>query len=151
MKKFKFRLESLLKLRQQNEDEKKRAVGLLLSEIHEQQRQALEMDAQLQQEGDLLKEQYLQGSVDLDWVGHYRRYVTSVQNAINQRIANVAKVQGNLNHARSELTQAARQKKILEKLKEKKQKRYDAEIRRQELLAGDEMATQRYLRNRQLV
>ena len=101
MKKFKFRLETLLKLRQQDEDEKKKAVGQLLSEIHEQQREALEMDAQLQQEGDLLKEQYLQGNVDLDWVSHYRGFVTSVQNAINKRIGNVTKIQGNLNLART--------------------------------------------------
>ena len=150
MKKFKFRLETLLKLREQDEDEKKRAVGQLVSEIHEQQREALEMDAQLQQEGGLLKEKYLQGNVDLDWVSHYRGFVTSVQNAINKRIANVTKIQGKLNLARTELAQAARQKKVLEKLKEKKQKRYDAAVRQQELLVSDEMATQLYLRQRQL-
>lgn len=149
MKKFKFRLEPLLKLRKAHEDEKKRAVGVLLSEIHEQQRQALEMDVQLQQEGDLLKEQYMQDNIDLDWVSHYRRYVSSVQHAINQRIDNVTKIQGSLNHARAELAEAAKQKKILEKLKEKKQKRYHAELRRQESRAEDEMATQVYLKTQQ--
>lgn len=150
MKKFKFRLEALLKLRQQTEDEKKRVVGDLVSEINEQQRQALEMDVQLQREGDILKEQYQQGNVDLDWVSHYRGFVMSTQNAIAQRIEKVAQIQGKLSHARHELADAARQKKILEKLKEKKHKRYDADLQRQELLAGDELATQLYLNNRQL-
>ena len=150
MKKFKFRLEALLKLRQQAEDEKKRMVGQLLSEINEQQREALEMDVQLQREGDILKEQYLQGNVDLDWVSHYRGFVISTQNAINQRIEKVVQIQGKMSHARKELADAAREKKILEKLKEKKQKRYDAELQRLELLAGDELATQLYLNNRQL-
>lgn len=146
MKQFKFRLESLLKLRQQAEDEKKRAVGALLAEIHEQQRQALEMDTQLQKEGDLLKEQHLQGTIDLDWVGHYRSYVTHVQEAINQRIANVMKVQGKLSHARNELAQASKEKKILEKLKEKKQQRFQKQLQRQDVRATDEIAAQLYLR-----
>ena len=146
MKRFKFRLVSLLKLRQQAEDEKKRVVGELLSEIHAQQREALEMDGRLQEEGELLKQQHLQGVIDLDWVGHYRRYVTHVQEAINQRISNVIKVQGKLSQARSELAEASKQKKILEKLKEKKQQRYQKQLQRQDVRDSDEIAAQLYLR-----
>ncbi len=146
MKKFKFRLQNLLQLRRQQEDQKKQAVGALLAQIHEQQRQSLEMAAAIRKEGEKLKRQYQEGKVDLNWVGHYRLYVTHLQNAINERIKNVAQIQVKLNAARQELVEAAKQTKVLEKLREKQKQRYDKQIRRREGQQQDEISASGYLR-----
>ena len=146
MKKFKFRLQNLLQLRQQQEDQKKQAVGELLAQIHEYQRQSLEMAAAIRKEGEKLKRQYQEGKVDLDWVGYYRLYVTHLHNAISERIKKVAQVQVKLSAARQELVEAAKQTKILEKLREKQKKRYDKQIRRREGQQQDEISTNSYLR-----
>ena len=146
MKKFRFRLEPLLRLRRQQEEQKKRAVGVLIREISEQQRQALQMATAVRQEGENLKHQYAQGRVDLDWAGHYRRYVSHMQMAINQRIEAVTQIQQRLQLARQELAEAAKNTKVLDKLKEKRRQRYDHELGREETRELDEVAAQGYVR-----
>ena len=54
MKKYKFRLDPVLKLRRQVEDQKKRAVGLLMTEINDLQNQALEMNNAIKDEGETM-------------------------------------------------------------------------------------------------
>ena len=147
MKQFRFRLQPLLRLRKQQEDQKKRAVGALLSQIHDLQRQALELAEAIKAEGDTLKQQYIQGNVDLNWVSHYRRYVTSVQRAIAERIQTATNIQEKLHQARRDLAEAAKQTKILEKLKERQQKQYEREWQRNENRELDEIGTKVFLRS----
>ena len=147
MKQFRFRLQPLLRLRKQQEDQKKRAVGALLSQIHDLQRQALELAEAIKAEGETLKQQYEQGNVDLNWVSHYRRYVTSVQRAIAERIQTATNVQEKLHQARRDLAEAAKQTKILEKLKERQQKQYEREWQRNENRELDEIGTKVFLRS----
>lgn len=141
MKKYQFRLQPLLRLRKQQEEQKKRAVGALMTQIHDLQRQALELADAIKTEGDILKQQYQEGKVDLHWVSHYRRYVTSVQRAIAEKIQAATSIQGKLHQARTELVEAARQSKILEKLKEKQQKQYDREWQKKENRELDEIGS----------
>ena len=147
MKQFRFRLQPLLRLRKQQEDQKKRAVGALLTQIHDLQRQALELAEAIKAEGETLKQQYVQGNVDLNWVSHYRRYVTSVQRAIAERIQAATNIQEKLHHARRDLAEAAKQTKILEKLKERQQKQYEREWQRKENRELDEIGTKVFLRS----
>lgn len=147
MKQFRFRLQPLLRLRKQQEDQKKRVVGALLTQIHDLQRQALELAEAIKTEGEKLKQQYLQGNVDLNWVSHYRGFVTSVQRAITERIQTVTKIQNNLHQARRELTEAAKQTKILEKLKERQQKQYEREWQRKENRQLDEIGSNVFMRS----
>ncbi len=147
MKKFKFRLETVLQLRQRKEDEKKKVVGELVSKINEQQNQAIEMSRILQQEGQHLKSQHELGQIDLNWMSQYRRYVSHIHQAINHRIENVTQIQNELQHARMDLMHATREKKIIEKLKEKKHKLYKKELNKEQAREQDEVAQQLYLRS----
>ena len=147
MKKFRFRLQPLLRLRKQQEDQKKRAVGAMLTQILDLQRQALELAEAIKAEGETLKQQYVQGNVDLNWVSHYRRYVTSVQRAIAERIQAATSIQEKLHQARRKLAEAAKQTKILEKLKEKQQKQYEREWQRKENRQLDEIGTKVFIRS----
>ena len=145
MKKFKFKLEPLLALRRLHEDQKKRVVASLQGEINEQQRQALQMAGEVERHGKLLKERQGRGTVDLAWVAHYRSYVTHMQRAIAQRISRVARIQQDLGIARQELAEAAKQTKILEKLKEKRRTRYEHDIRRAEAAELDDIGAKMFL------
>lgn len=146
MKKFRFRLQPLLALKKQREDEKKRVVGGLLSEINQQQQEALGMAQAIKAEGEKLKRQHEQGQIDLEWMGHYRIYVQHLQSAITRRIAKVAQIQQRLAVAREELAQAAKEAKILKKLKEKQKQRYEEQLRRREAIEQDEIAKNLYRR-----
>ena len=146
MKKFSYRLEPLLRLRRLEEDQKKRVVGSLLTEINRQQQDALDMAAAVAREGAALKEQHGLGQIDLEWVAHYRSYVTAMQQAINRRIHRVVVTQERLVAARQELAETARRAKALEKLKERRRERYDHERGRAESRMQDEISTNTFLR-----
>ncbi|MBN2212149.1 MAG: flagellar export protein FliJ, partial [Sedimentisphaerales bacterium] len=90
--------------------------------------------------------QYRSGQVDLDYVGHYFRYAYQVRQAITQHVQNVTSIQKELNVARTELSQAAQRSKILEKLKEKQQYRYDKRLQRLEAVHLDELGMQNHIR-----
>jgi flagellar export protein FliJ len=57
-------------------------------------------------------------------------------------VAAVANVQKELEAARLALAEAAKQRKVLEKLRERQEQRWREELSRKELIAADEVATQ---------
>jgi len=144
MKRFSFRLTPLLRLRRQQEEQKKRVVAGLLREIHAEQQQAVALAEAVRQEGQTLKTQQLAGRVDLEWVAQYRRYVAAVQNVIQQHIRRVAEIQQQLIGARQELVQAAQKTKVLEKLRERQHERYQRALRRAETAEQNEIGAQRF-------
>ena len=151
MKKFRFRLQSVLNLRRQQEDQKKRIVGQLLTGISLQQQQALELTDLIRQQGHILKQHFASGQIDVKQIGYYQGFVSGVQRQIAQKIATVGKIQNKLVGARAELAQSARQTKILEKLKQKKKQRFDYQLRRQESNEMDELANNAFHHPRNLV
>ena len=146
MKKFRFRLQPVLRLRQQQQDQKKRRVAELIDQVNTEQNHALALAQGMQTEGETLKQQYLAGKIDLAWVAQYRRFVTATQQAINERIRRVGVIQHDLQRARLDLSEAAKQTKILEKLREKQKKRYQAALDRIEVSQIDDIATRAYTR-----
>jgi len=147
MKKFDFRLQPILELRRRQEDQKKRAVGSLLADIARQQQQALEMAQEVRQQGRILKKQFAGGTVDVGWISYYQSYVGTMYRSIAQRIENVSSIQKSLAIARKELSEAAKQTKILEKLREKQKLRYDDRLRRAETNLIDELGMNAYCRS----
>lgn len=148
MKKFRFRLETVLKLRRLAEDEKKRVVGELLSEIHRRQQEAVELDASARAVGGELKERNGAGRIDLTWLGNYESYVSHVRSSIAEIIKSVVQLQQKLAEARQELAEAAKGARIIEKLKEKRKERYDDHLSRAETREQDEVATKNFIRSR---
>ena len=146
MKPFNFRLEPLLRLRRQTEEQKKRAVADLIARINHQQQQALQLDAELKRQGELLKQKVAQGSVDLQWIAFYRTFVVQTRKAISVHVQRVAGIQQRLTQARAELAHAAQQCKILEKLREKRKQRYQLQQKRVDANMQDEVAANIFLR-----
>jgi len=146
MKKFNFRLQPLLRLRQLQEDQKKRLVGQLMAQINENQQQALQMAYEIKRQGKELKQQFSLGKVDFGWISHYYSYVNWIHQSIALRIEKVAQIQKGLSVARQELTQAKKQTRTLEKIKEKRKERYDYQVRRLETRQQDEIGTNIYMR-----
>ena len=148
MKKFKFRLETLLRMKQFEEDRKKRNVGSLVSEINHHQQEALHLGQSLQQEGRVLKEQYLTGNIDMQRISHYRTYVTAVHQDIGKRVESVARIQGNLSEARAELRDAMKETKTLETLKDRKIEKYNRRFKKIEAGEQDEISANQHRRRK---
>jgi len=147
MKKFEFRLEPVLRLKKQVEDEKKRVVGELMAEINAQQQQALEINQTIIQQGNILKQKLAGGEVDTGWIAYYQRYVTDMRGEIARKIQTVTEIQKKLHLARRALAEAAKETKMLEKLKEKQYNQYMAFLDKLEKKELDEIGSQMYIRN----
>jgi len=98
--------------------------------------------AQAISEQSQVLQQHIQGAVDIDWITYYHGYVANLQRSIAEKINEVAKVQQKLIQARRELTEAARQTRILEKLKEKLMERHDRQLKKMEAREIDEIGNQ---------
>jgi len=140
-------METILKIKKQKEEEKRRIVGQLVAEKNEYERQAIEMSSALRLEGQKIKDQYQKNEVDLDEVSSYQKYVMQVHQGIQVRMFKVTEVQKKLSIARQEFAVIAKEAKVLEKLKENKLSSYQTELRRLERIEEDDIAAKVYLRN----
>jgi len=140
-KRFKFRLETLLRVRQTREREARRRVAAKRAEIARLDR----LDAQAEEEiartqAALVADQ--QGRIDpvvlqrgRVWIGHLRR-------AMTLRAAQRATLQAQLQQLLAELRQARTQTRVLEKLRERRWAEFRRARERQEQADADELARQ---------
>lgn len=147
MKRFVFRAQAALDLRQREEDEATRA--LLAAESRE--RAALEawMRATADMEASLRRARDVEGEASAiaprlwhrNWIAALRQVIDRCALELEQRRAEVA-------DATARRVDAARRRKSLERLRERALARWQDEARREEQKAIDELATVRFVRNR---
>jgi flagellar FliJ protein len=143
-KRYVFRFETMLKLRQQREDHHKRIVAERIRQITATREQIASIQGQIQQEMEAMRVVQGPGTLDLQqtvrhrhWLGRLHRLQLEAEGALRGLEAKLAQ-------ERAELAEAAKQRRVLEKLKERQAERYRKEMERREMLQLDEMATQRH-------
>jgi flagellar protein FliJ len=143
-KRYAFRLETLLRLRQQREDEQKRVVASRLRKIKsiEQQKQVLQV--RITEQVDSMRTLLTVGRMDMDqlkagrhWMVRLRRGVLEADGAISANRTILAQERVNLANARKDT-------KILERLKEKQREAFVTEIERQDRIESDDMNVTRF-------
>jgi flagellar protein FliJ len=133
MPKFVFQLDAVLRHRKMLEDERMRELGVAQTEMAKLQAELRAMDETTQTVSDDVRTNRLTGTLDMAFLAAHRRYVLAMQRkalALAQRMAAQQQV---VDAARAKLAEAAKQRKIIEKLKERQQERWRAEQSRKEL------------------
>lgn len=142
---FKFRFQSILQHRQRIEDECQRDLARLM-------RSRMIFQDQLQKMQDTIRESKQQmagslvGKVDLSQVSGFASYSHQVTNRGRELVTRLTQVEHQINEARQCLLNASRQRKALDRLREKHHNQWQREQDRREAAALDELATQRYAR-----
>src|SRR6187455_376325 len=131
MAQFVFNLEHVLRARRRAEQERQR---LLADE------QAVM--TKLQANMDDLRNNRLTGALDMRFLAAHRRFVAAVRQEAMGVVQAMAKQQLRVDEAQQHLAEAAKQRKIIEKLRERAQERWRAEQAHKEALAADEVVTQ---------
>jgi flagellar export protein FliJ len=143
---FVFRLETLLRVRTLREQEAKRKVGAKRAEIArvdqlndatQTEIDTRQRDLRQQQDRHVLDPLELQGG--RAWIAHLRRQIAT-------RMQQKAGLQDELRTLRDALRQARTQTRVLEKLRERRQREYDRTRRRREQAEADELAQQLHQR-----
>lgn len=147
-KRFVFRYETLLKIRRQREDQHKRIVAERVRQIVEARARLDALHQQITDEQDELRIGQGVGTVDIQqlvrhrhWIGHLHRHVLDTEGSIRV-------LEGRLAQERAALAEAVKQRKILDKLRERRLERHRLDEQRQETLADDDLTTVRYVYDR---
>lgn len=142
---FLFRFETLLRIRKQREDEKKRVVAVRLGRIAEvRQRQdnlLVAIDDQTNSLRDALRDQ----AVDVDHVRWGRHWLTHLRRGVLEAESELTAERTMLAQERSRLVEARKDVEVLARLKERRREAYLAEAARREQVESDEMNTTRFI------
>ena len=143
MKKFKFSMESLLNLKLSLENKKKEELGHAITLLK------LEKDKlfQLENKRNNVIDLYKKGSKDKIFVlelKNYNNYLLFIKKTIEEQLLIIKKAEINVEQKREEFINATKERKILDKLKEKHYENYLYEVKQEEQKIVDEIVSYNY-------
>lgn len=141
MKTFVFRLQSVLEQRHNVERQRQR-------DLAQAQRTFLAIEAEITaaRESFRLAEAKLSGRVDARVLLLQARYQSAMRHKLARLTSQAEIARRDVTAAQATLVEAAKQRKVLEKLRENQQARFDAEQRKREAFENDD-ATRRFSRD----
>ena len=142
MKRFRFRLETKLRLISTEENIAKSEVARRLQEYEEQNRLLLACEQELESLYERLRP--TRKAFSLQEIIAIREYLPVLQERIQLQRMRSEQAFEELNRARHRLYEIIKERKALEKLKEKRWRAYIKEFHRQEQSVLDEAATSRF-------
>ena len=140
-----FRLEGLLRVRKNQENQVQRALGEIGVQLVSHREAMQHLEATRQRHRDTLKQRYA-GPVDASTLGLYDNYFDGVDRNEQGRRQVIEEVSGKMESKRQELVEAMQKRRTLEFLKEQQQNRERAEARRRETEFLDEIAAAQWHR-----
>lgn len=148
MKKFKYRLQALLKVKEHIERERQREHASAVQKVHQQSNELDRLDrsrdSNLSQQRDQMKENLLVAEMLV-----YSRYLARLK---RERLAGtelLKALEEEREKKRTDLVEAAKERRVLEKLKERQLAKHNAEIEQVLTKEGDEIAITSYRRKTQ--
>jgi len=153
-KRFRFRLEVVLKLRKQKQDECRRVVAARLRQIAAVQtridRMSEDLDHQRVVQRRLVGPQAAGADsvdgrpalLDLTGIRRHRHYVTRLLQNIAAAERQLAELRTELRREQAALEEASREVKVIEKLEEKQRQRHNLVLARAERAEADEIGAQ---------
>lgn len=142
MAKFVFQLEAVLRRRLHQEQEKQRLLADAEAEMVRLQMQLNQLDGSVQTSLDDLRNNRLIGKLDMRFLASHRRFMSAVRQEAMGVVQAMDRQQVKVDEAHRELADAAVQRKMMEKLRDKHHERWRANEVRKECHADDEVATQ---------
>jgi len=148
MARFLFHLDGLLRHRKNQERQRQRDLAVIAAEMSLLEEELAAMNGTVATTLEDLRNNRLVGKIDVQFLAAHRRYVLSVQRKTASIAQKMALVQKRIDDARLELTEAARQRKMLEKLREKHHQSWLSQQNHREFLEADDIGTRLALAER---
>jgi flagellar FliJ protein len=147
-KRFVFRLETLLKLRRQREDRQKRIVAERLRQISRVRSEIELLDRRIAEQIRAMRADANRPSLDVQNLARDRHWLSHLQRGRLEADGHLRLLEARLAQERAVLAHAAREKKVMEKLRERQQTRYLRELECREQAELDELGTVRFVFHR---
>jgi flagellar FliJ protein len=146
MAKFKFKLETVLKVKTRIEDLRKRE--LHMAEVQKQQAQNQLLERENEVAGTIQTyRQNCQQKLDLFQAINYHKFLIWQNRQVEIANRHLQNCENNVIKTREQLLEATKEKKTVEKLKEKAYENYKVEELNKEIQFLDELGTGRFTRN----
>ena len=142
MAQFIFQLDGVLRHRERVEKDRQRELAVVLKEMARLEAELAVLDQETKQNASDVRDHHLLGELKLSFLAAHRRYMLAMQRKIIALAQKMAQHQLVVDQARTALAEASKQKKILEKLRERQQEAWTAKLNRRENSDLDELATQ---------
>ncbi|HEX4054037.1 MAG TPA: flagellar export protein FliJ [Tepidisphaeraceae bacterium] len=140
MPKFVFQLDGVLRQRTHVEQQRKRELATVQTQMAVLDAELRALDGSVRAAEEDLRQNRLVGRIDLAFLAAHRRYAFAMQRKAMGIAQKMSGVQIQLDKAQRNLAEAAKQKKILGKLRERRFARWREEVERRDLLEMDEIA-----------
>lgn len=142
MARFRFQLEGVLRQRKTVEQQRHRELAEVQVVYTQAEAELRALDASVQANNDDVKQNHLTGRLNLSFIAAHRRYMGAMQRKAVEIAQRMAGIMIKVDEARKALAEAARQRKIFEKLREKQFEEWRTDQARRELAALDEVNMQ---------
>jgi flagellar FliJ protein len=142
MPQFLFHLETVLRHRKNIERERQRTLAEAQALIAPLRGELDALDISVRKSVEEVRQHRLTGVLDLNFLAAHRRFLNSSQKQAIELARKIAQMQIRVDVARRGLAAAARERKIMEKLKEKQFERWRSRQSASELAMLDEVAMQ---------
>ena len=146
MARFLFKLEGVLRYRENAEHQRQRDVAVIEAQMTALEAELRALDAEVQNVNNEARQHHLGGKLDMGFLTAHRRFLGSAQRQGIEIAQRMAQVRLKLDAARQALADAARERKVLEKLKERQLEAWQANLAQKEAAALDEVGMQMSVR-----
>jgi flagellar FliJ protein len=142
MPRFVFPLQSVLRHREHVEQERLRDLAVAQAEMTRLQNELKALNEALQSTASDMKLNHLSGPLDVNYLAAHRRYTVAMQRKGLTLVQDMARQQKKVDEAQRLHAEAAKERKVIEKLREKQHERWSAEAARKEAAQLDEVGMQ---------
>jgi flagellar FliJ protein len=142
MPKFVFPLEGVLKQRRYLEQEAQRDLAMCRQELQLAQQELRALELEVHQSKQDMRKNRLLGSINLHFLAAHRRYVISRERKALEIATKIASATKRVEQAQRLLVEASKQRKVIEKLRERAFERFKVGIEKREANALDELTVQ---------
>lgn len=145
MKKYTFRLQTVLEMREKKLEDKRREMALVIAKLNEQNQQLAQLIQRQENAKTTLEGIYSSGKeLDILEVTNYKNYLGKmITDSKNQQIV-ISRTKNLLRFKQMEVTEALKEVKILEKLKETQEKKFYEHYNYVQAKEIDDIASTRY-------
>jgi flagellar protein FliJ len=140
MKKFKFKLQAVLREREIREDERKRELSEAMKEWLKQKNIMARLENYVKESETLSYKEKEKKVQDIKLIRSYEMFIMILRRRIIEQISEVAKSEKIVNERRGKLAEAMKRKKIISLFKDKQQKTYYEEMDKVERKELDEIS-----------
>jgi flagellar FliJ protein len=145
MAKFKFQLQTLLNIRNQQEENLKNELGKAVQRLEKEKAELHRLN--FSKDRLIMEFNEKSRKTTVERLKEYNAYISVLSEKIKYQKENVNSASKNVDKVREELIKAVKDRKILDKLKEKKYDEYLIEENREELKSTDETASYKHFEN----